>query len=184
MSIRRRSRPCWSAGRTSRRTISSSSSAAARSIASAIEVEVQPGVPGRELRRRRARCRASHQVARRHHHRGHREEAGRDPALAGQGGARARPAAERMTSMSKRLLCLEVNGRLREDAVADHRSCCSIILRDELGLTGPSAAATAANAARARCWSTASRGLRASRWRRAAAASAWRRSKGWRERAG
>ena len=38
--------------------------------------------------------RAPHQVADRHHHRRGREEARRDPALAGQGGARARPAPE------------------------------------------------------------------------------------------
>ena len=49
---------------------------------------------------------------------------GRDPALAGQGGARARPAAEigvaeETDRMAKRLLKLYVNGRAREDAVAD-----------------------------------------------------------------
>jgi len=37
--------------------------------------------------------------------------------------------------MIKRLLCLEVNGRLRESAVADHQLLIDF-LRDDLGLTG------------------------------------------------
>ena len=61
-----------------------------------VEVEVEPSVPAESVR-----TPSRSDVA--HHikslvgitHRSHREEAGRDPALAGQGGARARPAAER-----------------------------------------------------------------------------------------
>ena len=143
---------------------------------------------GAARRRRRARSsdiaqrrRASHQVADRHHHRRHRQAARRDPALAGQGGARARPAAEgtvTASSMTKRIVSAArqrppPRGRGRRLAAA-----ARLPARARWRSPAPSAAATAASAARARCWSTASRGSRASRSPRAAPAGASRRSRG------
>ncbi len=105
-----------------------------------VEVEAEAGVDGIARSRRIA-----HRVA--HHIKSLvgittdvvGEDAGRDSALAGQGGARARPAAERqlgpVRAMSKRIVALTVNGRAREDAVADSMLLLDY-LREQAGLTG------------------------------------------------
>ena len=128
---------------TSRRTISSSSSAAAASISHASRSRRMPGVTAERFAADRAGCRASHQVARRHHDRSHRQEAGRDPALAGQGGARARPAAQRMSMSAaawrkRRRSCALAPSSTAAPARMRSRTTSLLLdyLREELGLTG------------------------------------------------